>query len=348
MPVLMLSWLSIAALAQGGADEVARQAARISAADHREAFDAVSRLADLAQQSKPAVEAAAATLPDELRFYRDGLQEELRVREALGGRYPELKRRTFQFKDQSPLGAVNQVSAEFSEKVDLNLFRRGVAAAPFSLQLKDVPFMEALEGISRQTKLGLFVNGFQLSLNPMMPSIGSIAYRNFLVLIEGANRNRRIEFGAGETKSLQFWLRLVADSNVKLLRVSRLKLVEALDGEGGAIRELPAPRAEDSHSGVPEKNASPQVFLFAPVVPDQMILTLALPKSETVARLRGWYEVVVGGDSSVFEFVDLATPKKKADDFFEVEVSRTLAEKLQKVTVLVTPKGGVEAFLKMH
>src|SRR6516162_3381270 len=110
MPDLLLACLVIAAPVQGGSDEVARQAARITGADHREAFDALSRLSDLAREARPAVEAAAAKLPEELRFYREGLEEELRVRQVLGPRYPELKRRSFQFKDQSTLAAITQLS----------------------------------------------------------------------------------------------------------------------------------------------------------------------------------------------------------------------------------------------
>lgn len=341
-----LSWVLALCAAQADAEEIARQAAALTLKDHRPAFAAVSRLADLAAGSRPAVEAAAAKLPEEAAFYREALREELRLREKLGARFPTLKRRSFDFKEQSPQAAYTQVTTQFAEKLDLSNFRRGNGGTPFSLELKDVSYMEALDEIGRKSKAGLFMNGTMLSVAPQYGSVSTFAYRNFLVLVPAASRSRLVEFGGGERRSLNIFLQVQGDSEGSLLQVGKPRLVDAVDGDGRAIGEA-APEPVEAPEPEPKGERKGTVGLYTINTWVQHELRLALPKNETLARLRGWIDIHVPGEVSSFEFADLSKPDKKSDDHFTVEISRSVEPNLVKIELRVTPRAGVEAFLKM-
>lgn len=339
----LFAWVAAAALFQGGAEEIARQAARLTDKDPRQSFNAVSRLAEVAAKSKPAVESAVAGLPKELAFYREALAEEIRVRETMGALYPALVRHSFDFKDQTPLSAWTQVSNMFGEKLELNFIRRVSGAALFNLELRDLTFMESLEEVSRGTKTGIFLNGAMLAVNPAQVTAGTCAYRNYMILMQRAVRSRKIEFGAGETRSLQVWLQIIGDSTGRLVRITRPRIAEAVDGDGVAVAELPE-NPKDEESEAPTK---PEASFQVAVPWHQSRVTLALPKSDTLARLRGWFDVVLSGESSGFDFTDLSKPTKQTDEHFEVEVERIAEAESPKIVVRVTPKDGIKGYLTM-
>lgn len=333
--------LVLAVLAQEG--EVARQAARITAKDPRASLDAVSRLVDLAATSREAVASAASKLPDELSFYRTALQEELKAREGA----PRLKRASFDAADRAPNAILNEIAAKFGETIDLNNLNRGGAAAvpgpaTITLKMENVSYMEALEAVCRQAKVGITLNGMQVFINPFQEHLGASAYRNYIVLLPFVTRSRRIEFGAGETRSLRLTMQLLWDSEGGVVRVGRAQVVEAVDEKGKAVEALP----EEPAPPEPARKEGDPVWNYASRW-NQGEIALKIPEAGKIARLRGFYEVEGSREASAFEFADLTKDEKKADDHYEVETLRKGAGGNALIELRVKPKGPIEAFLKM-
>lgn len=331
------AWIALAVLPQ--ASEVERQAARITGADGRATFDAISRLVDLAATSREAVEAAASKLPDDLAFYREALREELKAREGA----PRLKRASFEAKEQSPLAALNEITAKFGEKLDLNNLSRG-AGGPVStvtVKLQDASYMEALDSICRQAKATLYSNGATLSVNPFQQDFGSFHYRNYLVLLPSATLSRRIEFGGGETRSVRIQLNLFWDSEGRIVRSVRVRVAEAIDGNGKPVATLP----EEPQPAEPARKEGDPVANFASPW-NQYEIALAVPDAAKISRVRGFYEALASREASDFEFKDLGKDERKSDDHYEVEIARKTDAGTPRLLLRVKPKGSMETFLK--
>jgi hypothetical protein len=322
-------------------DDVAKQAARVGEKDSRASFDAVSRLADLAAASRPAVEAAAAKLPD---FYRDVLLEELRARERMGGRYPKVRRLSIDAKDQPPLTVFSEINAKHGEALELSFFNRGAAAgAPVTLRIEDASFMEALDAACRQCKAGVMLNGTRLAVNPFQANVGMFSFRHCLVQVTAASRSRKIEFGAGETRSFRLTFQLLWESDAGILRVVKARVTDAVDSGGKAVAALPEPPAEPAP---PRKEGDPVVVTNVLQGWNQEEVALEVPPGDTLKRLRGWYDVLMVNETSSFEFASLDKEEKKGDDHYAVEAGRKKEGDQLKLVIRVTPKAGVEAFLK--
>lgn len=343
----MLHAAVVLLLLQDASGEVARQVARITSKDPRASMDAVSRLSDLAATSREAVQAAAAKLPDELSFYRTVLQEELRVRERLAGTYPKLKRASIEARDQTGLAVINEMATKFGEKLDVNNFGRGAVApaAPagpaLTFKLDDVSYMEALEAVCRQGKLGLYSNGSQLMLNPFQENVALSAFRNFLVLVPTATRSRRIEFGAGETRSLRFSLNLFWDSDTSVARIVKVQVVEALDGKGKAIPPLPE---EPMGPETPRKEGDPVLNIVNRF--NQFEIALTMTDADKISRLRGFYETLVPTGTSAFDLTDLEKEPKLSDDHYEVQAVRKVEGGAAQILLRVRPKGSMDELIK--
>src|ERR1051326_8921094 len=247
-----------ALLLQDTPSEISRQAARISAKDPHASLDAVSRLSELAVTSRASVEKAAAAIPEDVAFYRLALQEELRARDRLGELYPKLKRASIDAKDLAAIGVLNEMCTKFGEKLELANYTRPGMPAPaqgsVTVRLEDASFAESLAAVARQTKMGFYWNGVRLMPNPFQETIGAFGYRNFFAFISFATRSRKIEFGAGETRSLRYAVSLYWDSQATVARTVKVRVVQALEGNGKAV---PALRDEPSSPEASRKEGDP-------------------------------------------------------------------------------------------
>jgi hypothetical protein len=338
----MLSIALFALLA--GQDDVARQAARITEKDSRASFDAISRLADLAASSRSAVEGAAGGLPD---FYRDALRAELRVRERMGARYPNLKRYSFQFENQSPMAVFADLNSKSGGRLELAILARTApSAAPLTLNLPDVPVFEALEAACRQSKCGLFHNGWKLALNPVQENVGTFSYRSWLVQVLGTSRSRKIEFGAGSSRRFVLTMQLFGDPEDSVVRVGGAKVSEALDAGGKLVRPIPEePPPAAPPEAPPRKEGDPVTNVLTGGW-NQAEVALEVPPGETLRRVRGWYEVLVAGEWSSFEFDSFDSMVKKQDEHYAVEAGKRTDGDATALVIRVTPKAGLEGFLK--
>ena len=299
-------------------EDVEKQAARVTEKDSRASFDALSRLADLAGPSRAAVEKGAGTMP---AFYREALLEELRMQERMGDKCPKLKRLSLDIRNQAPLAVFTDLNTQHGDKLQLSFLNPrmgGQAGANLTLRAGDVTFMEALDAVCRESKSSLMMNGWRYGINPHQPNVASFAYRNVIVQVGSASRQRKVEFGAGETRSYQLSLQIFWDIDAPLLQVVKGRVTEALDSAGGTVAVLPPPVA--APEAEPARNDASLASLY-PMSFSTQEVQLAVPKGDTI-RVRGWYDVLVAGESSLFEFAPVGADAKKADERYALEVGK--------------------------
>ncbi len=298
---------------------------------------AVSRLVDRAATARGEVEAAAARMP--AGFHRTVLQEELKSRPTT------LKRVSFDLKEQAATGVFNEIASKFGEKINLQHFQRGGpgggAQATVALKLENASFMEALDAACRQAKVGVFTNGLQLALNPWQENLASSPYRNHLVVLSTATRSRKIEFGAGETRSVVLALNLFWDADGGVVRVGKVRLAEAIDDQGRPVAAQP----EEPAPAPPERKEGDPVVHWINRW-SQQPLALQVPDAPKLSRVRGFYEVHVSQVSSNFELGDLEKGPAKSDDHYEVQATRKKEFGPGGILLRMKPKGSLEEFLK--